>query len=1148
MKTTIRLLILPALVLSWQCTPDIHAQTLTIIHNFNPDLNGDGVNPVGTLAQGPDGYLYGTTSSGGTSRSGTIFGMGTSGSPFKTLFSFDIVHGGLLGGAYIAGPIYGRDGNLYGTTSAGGLNLAGEVYQYTPSGLNVLYAFTAGLDGGTPLSELVQGSDGALYGTASAHGAWGYGTVFRLTTAGTFSTLHSFNWADGSGPQAGLLQGTEGALYGTTPIGGAYGVGTVFRVKTDSTFRTLYSFSGGNDGSWPLSTLVRGNDGNFYGTTYFGGAYTSSDPSGSGFGTAFKISPDGAFTTIASFNNYNGANPSSTLVFATDGQLYGTTVGGCTTYPTYGQIGNFGTVVQMTQAGVIKTLVSFDYLDGYGNAPRGLIQASDGNLYGVCAVTGIPNGWYGNVFRVTLPHPPPDTNSPMVAISSPINGQIFTSSPIVVGGSASDPGTPSSGVALVEVRLNGGSWQAATSTTSWASWSSSVGLVSGPNLIEARSKDNAGNYSSLAQVSVTYSPSTPPPTISAFSVTPSIIVAGGAFTVSYTVADAGGPGLKQVELWRWSQPAGAWSVPHTNLCSGTASVLGTFRDTVSDVGRYAYGLHVVDVNGNTKAESDYGFALIWVTNQASVAPTISAFSVTPSIIVAGGAFTVSYTVADAGGPGLKQVELWRWSQPAGAWSVPHTNLCSGTASVPGTFSDAISDVGIYAYGLHVVDVNGNTKAESDYGFALIWVTVNPAPPVLNPPPGNFSGSVTVYASTTTSGATIRYTTNGIEPTITSPAFPVTGLKLTTTTLLKAKAFMSGMTASTTTSGTYTAVPPQVVAPVLNPLPGKFSGSVTVHASTTTSGATIRYTTNASEPTATSTAFPVAGLKLTTTTTVKAKAFKIKMTDSTTSGGTYTLTDLQGPTLLITSPANNAAPTGPHLPSLVVSGTATDSGRGNNGISSVTVNGVPATGGTAIGGAKATWSATVTLTPGINTITVIAKDSFNNQTQASISVTCSFGTVVGSFNGVIAYSNGSVGNDSQTHNSTGLEWQCVEYVNRYYAVIYGMNLVNTREDAYQFFSNAAALGLEAHANGGLAAPKVGDILCFKGGKTGLGHVAIVRGVGPSSVTAIQQNVTETTRDNAFTYGLTVSKGGNYTVSATALGTSYVCQGWLRKPGS
>jgi hypothetical protein len=293
---------------------------------------------------------------------------------------------------------------------------------------------------------------------------------------------------------------------------------------------------------------------------------------------------------------------------------------------------------------------------------------------------------------------------------------------------------------------------------------------------------------------------------------------------------------------------------------------------------------------------------------------------------------------------------------------------------------------------------------------------------------------------------------------------------------------------------------------------------------------------------------VAGLKLTTTTTVKAKAFKIKMTDSTTSGGTYTLTDLQGPTLLITSPANNAAPTGPHLPSLVVSGTATDSGRGNNGISSVTVNGVPATGGTAIGGAKATWSATVTLTPGINTITVIAKDSFNNQTQASISVTCSFGTVVGSFNGVIAYSNGSVGNDSQTHNSTGLEWQCVEYVNRYYAVIYGMNLVNTREDAYQFFSNAAALGLEAHANGGLAAPKVGDILCFKGGKTGLGHVAIVRGVGPSSVTAIQQNVTETTRDNAFTYGLTVSKGGNYTVSATALGTSYVCQGWLRKPGS
>src|ERR1035438_5900598 len=110
-----------------------------------------------------------------------------------------------------------------------------------------------------------------------------------------------------------------------------------------------------------------------------------------------------------------------------------------------------------------------------------------------------------------------------------------------------------------------------------------------------------------------------------------------------------------------------------------------------------------------------------------------------------------------------------------------------------------------------------------------------AAPVFNPLPGTFSGSVTVYASTTTSGATIRYTTTGSEPTSTSAVFPVAGLKLTSTTAVKAKAFKSGMTDSTTTSGTYTAVLQQVVAPVLNPAPGTFSGSVTVHASTTTSG-------------------------------------------------------------------------------------------------------------------------------------------------------------------------------------------------------------------------------------------------------------------------------------------------------------------------
>jgi len=111
-------------------------------------------------------------------------------------------------------------------------------------------------------------------------------------------------------------------------------------------------------------------------------------------------------------------------------------------------------------------------------------------------------------------------------------------------------------------------------------------------------------------------------------------------------------------------------------------------------------------------------------------PTISAFSVTPSTVAAGAPLTVSYTVADAGGPGLQRAELWRFSESTGTWTVPQTNSCSGTASVSGLFSETLSAIGSYAYGLHAVDASGDTKAESNFGLGPIWVTVTPGSPAL----------------------------------------------------------------------------------------------------------------------------------------------------------------------------------------------------------------------------------------------------------------------------------------------------------------------------------------------------------------------------------------------------------------------------------
>jgi len=156
----------------------------------------------------------------------------------------------------------------------------------------------------------------------------------------------------------------------------------------------------------------------------------------------------------------------------------------------------------------------------------------------------------------------------------------------------------------------------------------------------------------------------------------------------------------------------------------------------------------------------------------------------------------------------------------------------------------------------------------------------------------------------------------------------------------------------------------------------------------------------------------------------------------------------------------------------------------------------------------------------------------------------FDTVVGSFNGVTAYSNGSVTTDSTDRISTGLKWQCVEFVRRYYSTVYGMN-IGAGENASGFYSSAASWKLASFPNGGTVSPQVGDILCFAGGSSGNGHVAIITGVSSTQITVIQQNVTESSRDAAFPYPMSVTVG-KYTVSGSTLGTTYHCQGWLRRP--
>jgi uncharacterized repeat protein (TIGR03803 family) len=269
-------------------------------------------------------------------------------------------------------------------------------------------------DGQAPYyMSLVQGTDGNLYGTTQNAGYDGPGNVFKMTPSGTPTNLHTFCsqntptvCADGYIPEAGLVLGTDGNFYGTTTIGGTstacqYGCGTVFKITPQGKLTTLHSFVG-TDGYYPTGALVRATNGSFYGTTLYGGAEYGSACGGLGCGTVFKITPGGAFTPLLSFYYTDGADggwPVAGLIQATDGNLYGTTLSG-------GSNGR-GTIFKIALVGTPTTLYSFcsetDCPDGE-EPYAALLEAANGTFYGTTSGGGAIG--YGTVFTFTPGNPP----------------------------------------------------------------------------------------------------------------------------------------------------------------------------------------------------------------------------------------------------------------------------------------------------------------------------------------------------------------------------------------------------------------------------------------------------------------------------------------------------------------------------------------------------------------------------------------------------------------------------------------------------------------------------------------------------------------------------------------------------------------------
>jgi uncharacterized repeat protein (TIGR03803 family) len=302
--------------------------TETTLHLFS---GTDGANPTGgVLYDGSSGMIYGTTQHGGPIANcrragcGVLFSLAPDGN-FTVLHSFREIKDGA---EPFDAPVRDAQGNLYGVAVTGGQTFPsyGTLWKATAQGaFTVLHVFNY-VDGAGPYGSLMWGKDGNLYGTTSGGGSNGDGTIFEISPAGVFTSLHSFDsFNDGSVPLAALIQDKSGNLYGTTKYdgGAGHGSGTVFMLAPDRTFSAIFAF---NDydafGSHPTSNLVLRND-KLYGTTLVGG-----DPD-CGCGAVFALDLNGGATVIHTFTRQlkDGAYPNG-LAQGRSSLLYGDTGGG----------------------------------------------------------------------------------------------------------------------------------------------------------------------------------------------------------------------------------------------------------------------------------------------------------------------------------------------------------------------------------------------------------------------------------------------------------------------------------------------------------------------------------------------------------------------------------------------------------------------------------------------------------------------------------------------------------------------------------------------------------------------------------------------------------------------------------------------------
>jgi probable HAF family extracellular repeat protein/uncharacterized repeat protein (TIGR03803 family)/YVTN family beta-propeller protein len=347
---------------SWTVDVAADYQVLHYFGQLGQDLTG-GALPVSTVVEGRDGLLYGTTARGGAS---VAFKLDALGNYFvlDTFYDFAEPMGQLT---------QANDGSFYGT-DASGPNGFGAIFKIDPAGrITKIHEMDPTTEGLKPRYGLMQGADGYFYGTTDGPSMFGPATLFRMDSAGQVTVLHAFDPAGGA-PSGRLMQAPDGYLYGMTSFPGG---GTIYRSTTSGAMSVLHTF--GLDQSTVSSGLVLADNGFFYGKT--------------NSGSVFKMDATGAFSVVHDFGLFADAFYQAPLIQATDGNLYGTTVGG-------GLYGG-GTVFRMDLLGNVTTVHSFgSEADGLDVMP-GVVQGRDGALYGTTQ-RGPGAFGAGTVFRLAL--------------------------------------------------------------------------------------------------------------------------------------------------------------------------------------------------------------------------------------------------------------------------------------------------------------------------------------------------------------------------------------------------------------------------------------------------------------------------------------------------------------------------------------------------------------------------------------------------------------------------------------------------------------------------------------------------------------------------------------------------------------------------